>query len=149
MTTYDVAQSALVTVAQAALAALGEPLSLTQVEKFYPTDNLVLNRVAIWVNGDASEQQGLGTAKQWGHTRFRVDVFAGAIDWVETMVATLRMAWITDMNTSPAVNAAGQGYLRLTGGIKRIEFTVPRATAFEKSRAYFRRIFEISVEIGD
>lgn len=149
MTTHDIAQSALIAVAQVPFTALGEPLSLTQFEKSYPTDNLKLNRVAIWLTGGASQAKGLGKTAQWRRPRFRVDVFMGAIDWAETAVQTLRAAWITDLEFTPIANVAGQGYLRWTGGIKGIEFTEPRATTFEKSQAQFRRIFEIVVLIGD
>lgn len=153
MTTPSVARDALVTVAKSYTDSLTtDPLyasvyQVLQYSSIWPTEDFKFNEVAIFATGGSSEEQGLGSFKRFRNPRFRVDGFFDAVDHADAAIEAVRKSWIDDLNYFIQDGTPGKGYLRATGGIKRIvDMTEPRAIPLEKSQWIFRRVFEIVVE---
>lgn len=107
------------------------------------------NAIYLYKTGGQTLQQGLGTVKEWRYSRIRLDILCDTYANAEQTFEFLRTAWITDFNNSPAVNAVGTGYLRLTGGIKNIQIGESQSAPWETRGLVFRRIADINLEIGD
>jgi hypothetical protein len=106
-------------------------------------------RIHIYANAGTVQNQGLGTVKAWRHPRVRVEVFANKFGDAMQAFEQLRVAWIADFNTLNGNGLKGQGYLRQTGGIKYIEIGEHSAADWEKRLLVYRRLADLTLEIGD
>lgn len=149
MTTLTTAMAALQYVAvQAFVASATTPMTSTEVILHSPFEIYKdVPAVYIYQNGGINEPQGLGTVSQYRDPRIRVEVFAGTYADVDTLVDAIRSAWHTDMNYTPWTNAAGTGYLRVTGGLKNLSIGEFQSSEWEKRGLVYRRIADVNAEI--
>lgn len=155
MTTLTTALAALTTVGQTYFASLVSDATYdnmyaqTRWAMAWLPDTFNWPTIALYEMGGNADSQGLGNVKAWRFSRLRLDVFMGNADNARQAFEALRSIWIADFNTSPAVNVVGQGYLRLTGGIKNLNISESRALSWEKSQVQYRRNADVLIEIGD
>lgn len=152
MSTLPVAIDALVKVAHDNFIAAGGSLLPNIVwEKTWPfgvyRDNFPT--IFLYPLTGRTANKGLGTVTQWRMPNLRSEVFANTYADTVLMFEQLRTAWITDFNAWTGPFAPGQGYLRNTGGIKYIEIGESRSTDWEERKIVFRRIADVTIEIGD
>jgi hypothetical protein len=155
MTTLTTAIAALTAVGQTYFASLssdptyGNMYAQARWVNAWLPDTFNWPTIALYEMGGNTESQGLGFVSEWRYSRLRLDVFMGTPEYARQAFEALRAIWITDFDTTPSVNVAGQGYLRLTGGIKNLNISESRALSWEKSQVQYRRNADVLIEIGD
>lgn len=155
MTTPDVAQAALIHVGQVQFAAnandptYGVMYQTTRWLDMFPVDTFNWPTVAIYRLSGQAVTQGLGFSTQHRYPVFRVDVFGRNKAEADKAIEALRLFWIADFDFLSPTGAVGQGYLRLTGGIKTLDIGEARAAPWEKTGVIIRRLADVTVMVED
>lgn len=155
MSTLQTANDALLNVAQTYIkaqtgdATWGNLYTAVRFRDVWPYDTYDWPTITVFEIGGKPQAQGLGTIKQWRHQILRVDAMCGRLKDSRQLLEQVRTAWINDINFTPETGSVGKGYLRQTGGIKYLEFINDPKNAPLDKRNYFRRVFDIQIEIGD
>lgn len=156
--TSTLAQAALISVAQGYFSAnnadptWGIVYRTTRFVNTFPINAFVGPKIAIYRAGGTSVEKGIGTVKAWSDIRFKVDIIGRNFGEAEQMCNAIWAAWETDFDyyIPNAAGVVGQGYLKAVGGIKLINLTEFQTMDSERqSGAYFRRLSDVTVSIGD